>query len=294
MDFDFYRNFIVIAETGNISAAAKRLSIVQPALSAQIKTLEKYYEVQLFKTGRGKRHIELTEAGEVFLSQAKLLCATEDTLNLNMQSFSKQTSGTLRFGVSHVRSEYFLEQYLIPFSKAHPQISFQFHDATVAQQLQLLAEGQIDFAFANAPLPRSEEITVLTVANECFYAFFNKELKVPWVGKKSLHPIDLVDMSLCCNYGSYGLLRTVCQSYNLQPKVSFIATTASNALTYASSGAGVAVIAALSQDPVPENMERLPIDDAKLSFALSLYWSNKTRLSPAAELFLKFFQEQST
>ena len=43
MDFDFYRNFIVIAETGNISAAAKRLSIVQPALSAQIKTLEKYY-----------------------------------------------------------------------------------------------------------------------------------------------------------------------------------------------------------------------------------------------------------
>ena len=34
MDFDFYRNFIVVAETGNISAAAKRLNLVQPALSA--------------------------------------------------------------------------------------------------------------------------------------------------------------------------------------------------------------------------------------------------------------------
>ena len=74
MDFDFYRNFIVVAETGNISAAAKRLNLVQPALSAQIKTLEKYYQTQLFKTGRGKRHIELTEAGEAFLFQAKLLC----------------------------------------------------------------------------------------------------------------------------------------------------------------------------------------------------------------------------
>ena len=37
MDFAFYRNFITVAETGNLSAAAKRLGIVQPALSAQMK-----------------------------------------------------------------------------------------------------------------------------------------------------------------------------------------------------------------------------------------------------------------
>ena len=293
MDFDFYRNFIVVAETGNISAAAKRLNLVQPALSAQIKTLEKYYQTQLFKTGRGKRHIELTEAGEAFLLQAKLLCATEDNLNLNMQAFSKQTNGTLRFSVSHVRSEYFLEHYLIPFAKVHPLITFQFHDATVAQQLQQLAQGQIDFAFANAPLPHSEEITALTVNTEHFYAFYNKELPAPWQSTQALHPADLEGISLCCNYGSYGLLRSVCQSYNVQPKVAFIATTASNALTFAASGLGVAVVAALPQDPIPDHMERLLIKDAKLTFSLSLYWSNKNKLSPAAELFLSFFQEQN-
>ena len=71
MDFAFYRNFITVAETGNLSAAAKRLGIVQPALSAQMKAIERNYGVQLFKMQRGKRHIELTEAGETFLQQAR-------------------------------------------------------------------------------------------------------------------------------------------------------------------------------------------------------------------------------
>ena len=114
MDFAFYRNFITVVETGSISTAAQKLDIVQPALSAQIKTLEKTYGVQLLKMHRGKRHIELTEAGEAFLQQARSLCAAEDKLTLTMQSFSQRAVGTLRFGVSHVRTDYFLRQYLIP------------------------------------------------------------------------------------------------------------------------------------------------------------------------------------
>lgn len=99
MDFAFYRNFITVVETGSISTAAQKLDIVQPALSAQIKTLEKAYGVQLLKMHRGKRHIELTEAGEAFLQQARSLCAAEDELTLTMQSFSQRAVGTLRFGV---------------------------------------------------------------------------------------------------------------------------------------------------------------------------------------------------
>lgn len=289
MDFDFYRNFIVVAETGNISAAAKKLAIVQPALSAQIKTLEKYYQIRLFKTCRGKRHIELTEAGEAFLKQAKLLCSAEDSINLSMQAFSKQASGTLRFSVSYASSEYFLNNFIIPFAIQQPQINFQFHNATVMEQLKQLNQGLIDFGFANAPLPHSEEITAVKIKMEYFYAVHSKKLKLPWSDKTVLTPSALQDLPLCCNYGSYSLLRSVCQSYGFQPKISFISTTSLDAVTFAASGLGIAIVAALPNDPVNENMLRLPIDDSKLTFSQSLYWSNKNRLSPAAELFLKFF-----
>ena len=170
MDFAFYRNFITVAETGNLSAAAKRLGIVQPALSAQMKAIERNYGVQLFKMQRGKRHIELTEAGETFLQQARQLCNTEDDISLRMQAFGRRAAGTLRFSVSHVRTDYFLRSYLIPFAKENPGISYQFHDATVEQQQQQLEAGSIDFAFANAPLPAAHNFATIKVQREflCF------------------------------------------------------------------------------------------------------------------------------
>lgn len=292
MDFDFYRNFIAVAEAGNISAAAKQLSLVQPALSAQIKTLEKYYGVQLFKTNRGKRHIELTEAGEAFLQQAKLMCSTEDSISLTMQAFSQKAMGTLRVGVSHVRSEYFLQAYLIPFAQSQPQISYQFHNAAVAEQQELLNKGLIDFAFANAPLGQYEDLASIKVGREYFYVYYQKDKSMPWEAGQSLTPAQLASLPLCCNYGSYGLLRSVCQEYGVQPNVIFIATAASSALAFAASGLACAVIAALPGDPVPCGLQRQLLQDAKLTFPQELYWSTQRRLSPAAQLFLEFFQKQ--
>lgn len=291
MDFAFYRNFITVAETGNLSAAAKRLGIVQPALSAQMKAIERNYGVQLFKMQRGKRHIELTEAGETFLQQTRQLCNTEDDISLRMQAFSQRAAGTLRFSVSHVCTDYFLRDYLIPFAKENPGISYQFHDATVEQQQQQLEAGSIDFAFANAPLPTAHNFATIKVQQENFYAFCNAAFEGLWAAGGALTPEDLAGVPLCCNYGSYALLRSVFKAYAVKPNVAFIATTVESALTFATSGLGVAVVAALESDAVPPGMVRRQVVDDKLHFDQTLYWSKGYKLSPAAEWFLEFFRK---
>ena len=290
MDFAFYRNFITVVETGSISTAAQKLNIVQPALSAQIKTLEKAYGVQLLKMQRGKRHIELTEAGEAFLQQARSLCAAEDKLTLTMQSFSQRAVGTLRFGVSHVRTDYFLRQYLIPFANTHPDISYQFLDATVEQQQEQLKEGNIDFAFANAPLPASHTFAAIKGQQESFYVVYRKNYSVPWNTCRSLKVSALSGLPLCCNYGTFPLLRKACEDYSFTPNITFIASTAESALTFAQSGLGLAVIAALDSDTIPPDMLRLELEHPDLHFEQTLYWSKERRLTPAAELFLDYFQ----
>lgn len=290
MDFAFYRNFITVVETGSISTAAQKLDIVQPALSAQIKTLEKAYGVQLLKMQRGKRHIELTEAGEAFLQQARSLCAAEDKLTLTMQSFSQRAVGTLRFGVSHVRTDYFLRQYLIPFAQAYPEISYQFLDATVEQQQEQLKEGTIDFAFANAPLPASHSFAAIKGQQESFFVVYRKNYSVPWNTCRSLKVSALSGLPLCCNYGTFPLLRKACEDYSFTPNITFIASTAESALTFAQSGLGLAVIAALHNDTIPPDMLRLELEHPDLHFEQTLYWSRERRLTPAAELFLDYFQ----
>ena len=290
MDFAFYRNFITVVETGSISTAAQKLDIVQPALSAQIKTLEKAYGVQLLKMHRGKRHIELTEAGEAFLQQARSLCAAEDKLTLTMQSFSQRAVGTLRFGVSHVRTDYFLRQYLIPFAQAYPEISYQFLDATVEQQQEQLKEGTIDFAFANAPLPASHSFAAIKGQQESFFVVYRKNYSVPWNTCRSLKVSALSGLPLCCNYGTFPLLRKACEDYSFTPNITFIASTAESALTFAQSGLGLAVIAALSSDTIPPDMLRLELEHPDLHFEQTLYWSKELRLTPVAELFLEYFK----
>lgn len=294
MDFAFYRNFITVAETGNLSAAAKRLDIVQPALSAQIKTIEKLYGVQLFKMQRGKRHIELTEAGEAFLRQARQLCSTEDNISLSMQAFSARASGTLRLAVSHVRTDYFLRYYLLPFAQSQPAVSYQFYDATVEQQQEQLESGLIDFAFANAPLPTAHSFATIKVRREYFYAYYSASTKVPWPASCSTPTLAHLDGApLACSYGSYDLLRTACHEYGSRPHIIFIATTAESAITFAGSGLGIAIVPALPEDIVPPKMQRLPLDEPKLCFEQMLYWSRERRLTPAAELFLEFFKNKT-
>ena len=153
MDFEFYRNFITVAETGNLTTASKKLALAQPALSAQIKTLEHYYGAKLIQTARGKRQLTLTEAGEAFLGKARQICRTEETILLDMQSFNKKASGTLRFSVSPAKSTFFINTYLRPFAAAYPEICFQFREEAVSAQTRHIAENSSDFAFGNAPLP---------------------------------------------------------------------------------------------------------------------------------------------
>ena len=53
MDMEYYRNFIAIVEAGSLSAASKRVHVAQPALSNQLKLLQKKFGTQLVNIRRG-------------------------------------------------------------------------------------------------------------------------------------------------------------------------------------------------------------------------------------------------
>ncbi|EGV34821.1 LysR family transcriptional regulator [Neisseria weaveri] len=99
MDYTLLKTFTTVAHTGNLTQAAERLHLSQPAVSAQIKALEKKLDVALFtRTASG---MMLTIAGEAFLPEAETLLQHHHQLDCFAKTLSQHYIATAELGLIH-------------------------------------------------------------------------------------------------------------------------------------------------------------------------------------------------
>ena len=146
---ELYRVFKEVAETGNISAAAKNLYISQSAVSQSVKQLETALQARLF--ARSPRGVSLTSEGQMLYQYVRsalgLLATGEDKLSQAQQLLL----GTLVIGASDTVTSQFLVPYLDDFHRLHPGIRLKIVSGRSAKVLSLLKSGAVDIAFASSP-----------------------------------------------------------------------------------------------------------------------------------------------
>ena len=98
MELRHLRYFIAVAEERHITRAAERLGMQQPPLSQQIKAIERELDVQLFR--RKARGVELTEAGQAFLEDARATLAHLDRAMETTRRTARGEQGRLCVGVT--------------------------------------------------------------------------------------------------------------------------------------------------------------------------------------------------
>lgn len=99
MDYTQLKTFTEVAHIGNLTQAAERLHLSQPAVSAQIKSLEKRLDVTLFK--RTTNGMALTPAGEVFLPEAEALLQHHHKLDCFAKTLSEHYVTHADLGLIH-------------------------------------------------------------------------------------------------------------------------------------------------------------------------------------------------
>ena len=98
---------VTVADTGNITEAAKRLYIAQPSLTSAIKELESEYGIVMFK--RGKKGIEVTPEGDEFLGYARQVL---EQVNLIDERYTGNAHGKMRFCVSSQHYSFVVEAFV--------------------------------------------------------------------------------------------------------------------------------------------------------------------------------------
>lgn len=146
---ELYRVFKEVAESGNISEAAKNLEVSQSAVSQSIKQLETSLQARLF--ARSSRGVVLTGEGQMLYQYVRsalgLLATGEDKLSQAQQLLL----GTLTIGASDTVTSWFLTPYLDAFHRQHPNIRLKIVSGRSAKVLSLLKSGTVDIAFASSP-----------------------------------------------------------------------------------------------------------------------------------------------
>ena len=148
MDLRSLRYFVTIAEELNITRAAEKLNMSQPPLSNQMKLLETELGTQLFI--RGKRHLVMTEAGDVLYRRAKQILELSEQTRDEIQLL-EGLAGHINIGLVEGRAPYLLARWISGFRMEFPNVSFNLWNGSGDDVLERLRRGLDDLALIAAP-----------------------------------------------------------------------------------------------------------------------------------------------
>jgi DNA-binding transcriptional LysR family regulator len=150
MELRHLRYFVAVSETLHFGQAAAKLDIAQPSLSHQIRQLETELQTSLLR--RTKRRVELTDAGRMFLEDAREVLARADRAALVARRIGSSDAPRLRVAVGFCMDHADIAACVGDFNASHDQVQVELRTMAIPAQLTALSEGRLDVGFVRPPI----------------------------------------------------------------------------------------------------------------------------------------------
>jgi DNA-binding transcriptional LysR family regulator len=290
MELRHLRYFVAVAEELHFGRAARRLHIVQPALSQQIQKLERELGVTLL--ARSRRRVAITPAGEAFLEEARRTLASAREAVDAAHRAKKGEMGRLRVGYVDFAIYVFFPEILRAFRQRYPAVDLQITEMNRDDQLAALDRGTLDVGFlahreGEGDL-RSERVAAepLVVVLPDTHPLAARET-VP-VGMLRHEPWVLFPRSLHSRY--LELVLESCAAEGFSPRVVQEAGKLSTLAALVGAGFGVTMIPRSVAERPRSHIAVRQVDGETAYQPLDLIWP-AGGLSPTAENFLAVTRE---
>ncbi len=176
MTLEQLRIFVAVAEREHVTRAARDLNLTQSATSAAIAALEARHATRLFD--RVGRRIELTEAGRLFLIEARAVLARAASAEAVLADLAGLKRGSLDLAASQTVANYWLPPFMHRFQTRYPGISLKLTIGNTEQVAASVRDGFSDLGFVEGEIddpalsvtPAAEDELVLVVGADHAWA----------------------------------------------------------------------------------------------------------------------------
>ena len=281
MDLRILRYFLAVAEEGNITRAAERLHISQPALSTQLAALEDELGHKLLE--RSARGIVLTEKGLVLKRRADDLVDFAERIESEMKANEgKELEGTVSIGAGETPAFRFIARAATQLARDNPRLRFSISSGNGEDVLMHLREGVHDLALLVGP-GRYEGFDYLTLPYTHHWGILISA-DSPLAAKKRIVPADMKGIPLISS--RQGMVREFIAGWLGFPysRLNVVATynLFYNAAMFVEAGIGAAIcIDGVVPHEFASRVAFRPFS-AALTSDVYLAWRKNAALSPAA------------
>ena len=284
MDLRHLRYFYAIAEELSFSRAAKRLNVVQPALSRALKELEHELGTQLL--ARNQRTVSLTAAGKVLLDETALLFERLDQTLRRVRRAAAGQEGELRLGYIGPPVQAFLGRLLEEYGRRCPRVTVHLEERTPERVWEMVAKGRLDLGLTRPVLAHAAlRMETQTLRRERLCAAIPRGHE--WHGRKSLTWRALAGQPLIIlarreGAGLHDEILAGCRRAAFTPRLVHTPSVISTVLRYVEAGTGIGIVPeSIGETDPGKSWACVPLAPL-LSVPLVLVWQDGPEEPPVA------------
>jgi DNA-binding transcriptional LysR family regulator len=167
LNLDQLRTFLAVVESGSFSAAARKLHLSQPAVSVQIRELERRFAVKLIE--RFGKQAHATPPGRDLVEAAEHIFKACDRADASMQRYRDGWVGRARIGTTITAQMYVLPPALRRLSLDHPGIDLHVRNLPTGESIAAILQNEIDLAIVTMPVSNTQ-LTITPLWSEAMVA----------------------------------------------------------------------------------------------------------------------------
>ena len=288
MDIKDMRAFYAIVEEGNISHAAQRLDIAQPALSRQMKRLETSLGVQLFE--RGSRRIRLTDAGRVMYTRVEHILGMVDGTVREITEIGSGIAGSIRLGTITTSGALLLPALISEFHSRYPNVTYQIWEAEGARILELLDNRVIEIGITRTQVD-SKVYESIVLPNEPLVLIMNKEQEIGAASDK-VELKELKDQPIIIPLRWQSVFTANCKKHGFTPNIVCVSDSIVQDLLLTKMGMGMALLPVSSKTLLTDgNLIYKKLIEPEMSTHTVIAWLKNRTLSSSSEHLIRLFRE---